>query len=167
MYFLNLFICLIKYLISTKKDCILNISSTALFHAICFLAAIILVGRCIYLYYKDGDVSQVEYHNFHDSKDHIYPSVSICIKNPIFIPFWSDIFGNAKMEVTPNLKNKCWRNFYRVDKPLCPKYGQQGCPWMSTRAGKIRMNYMNLLEGKTFHKECFETTKISSKTISK
>ena len=142
-------------------------SSIALFHAVCFGVALILVGRCVRIYYVDEDVSQVEYHDFHDSKDHIYPSISMCIKNPILEPkYWIDVFGASNLEASANLTEKCWNNFYK-------KFGKKGAgkfgpfnqtkrpgEWMSTRAGKIRMNYVNLLKGKTFDKECFEITKL-------
>ena len=142
-------------------------SSIALFHAVCFGVALILVGRCVRIYYVDEDVSQVEYHDFHDSKDHIYPSISMCIKNPILEPkYWMDVFGASNLEASTNLTEKCWNNFYK-------KFGKKGAgkfgpfnqtkrpgEWLSTRAGKIRMNYVNLLEGKTFDKECFEITKL-------
>ena len=142
-------------------------SSTALFHAICFVAAVILVARCVHIYFKDEDVSQVEYHDFHDGKDNIYPSVSMCIKNPILPPIdWIDIFGDNDLESSTNLTAKCWINFYK-------SFGEKGSgnfgpfnqskkpwAWMSKRAGKIRMNYLNLLEGKTFDEDCFEETKL-------
>ena len=51
-----------------------------MFHLICFMATACLVLRCIYLYNKDDDTTQLEYRKFHDGDDSIYPSFSICFR---------------------------------------------------------------------------------------
>ena len=93
----------------------------------------------------------------------------MCIKDPVLEPQkWLDIFGANNLEASPNLTEKCWNNFYsskKFGKRGAGKFGpfNQTKPpgeWLSTRAGKIRMNYVNLLEAKTFDEECFEITKL-------
>ena len=145
-----------------------NGSFGTLFHAICFIAAVILVGRCANIYYKDDDVSLVEYHDFHDSDEHIYPSISVCIKSPILgPPKWIERFGDEDMEASVNLTAKCWSNFYKSfgekGKGSFGPFNQTKQPWswLSKRAGKIRMNYLNLLEGKMFDEDCFEKTNMT------
>ena len=58
-----------------------------IFHLICLCIAFVLAGRCIYQYTLDEDVTQVEYTEFHDTPKSIYPSVTYCIKWPIY-PTW-------------------------------------------------------------------------------
>ena len=55
-------------------------------HVICLLITLALVIRCIYNYQQDEDTSQVEYKTFHAKKGYIYPSFSICFKEPIIYP---------------------------------------------------------------------------------
>jgi hypothetical protein len=53
------------------------------FHASCLLATIIFIVKCIFQYQEDSDITQVEYRTFHDLKEAIYPSISLCFLNPI------------------------------------------------------------------------------------
>ena len=55
-------------------------------HVICVLVTLALVIRCIYNYQQDEDTSQVEYKTFHAKNGYIYPSFSICFKEPIIYP---------------------------------------------------------------------------------
>ena len=57
-------------------------SSFYAFHALCCIGAIALTGRCVYLYIVDEDITQVEYHKYHDPKFYFYPAFSFCFAYP-------------------------------------------------------------------------------------
>ena len=52
------------------------------FYALCCIGALGLTGRCIYLYILDEDITQVEYHKYHDPDFYFYPSFSFCFSSP-------------------------------------------------------------------------------------
>ena len=52
----------------------------------CIIATIYLSVNCLLEYLEDKDNSTVSYRNFHQRKDYLYPSVSLCFKSGIFIP---------------------------------------------------------------------------------
>ena len=59
------------------------------------VAAVGLIGKCIHSYYLDKDVSQVEYRNFHETEEYIYPSITLCLKEPLSPwKFWVERFGS-------------------------------------------------------------------------
>ena len=66
-----------------------------IFHVLCFLLTTFLIGRCLYQYLQDKDVSQIEYHEFHDKEGSIYPSFSICFQGPILEDKLKEITGLA------------------------------------------------------------------------
>ena len=49
---------------------------------LCASAAFMLTCWCFYKYVKDDDVSLVNYKRYHDDKDSIYPSLTLCFNNP-------------------------------------------------------------------------------------
>ena len=50
------------------------------YFVLCVLVTFGFIGFCIHLYLLDADVSLVDYKIFHEGENHIYPSVSICIR---------------------------------------------------------------------------------------
>ena len=54
-----------------------------IFHAACLLVTTVFIVKCIYQYQEDNDITQVEYRTFHDLKEAIYPSLSLCFLSPI------------------------------------------------------------------------------------
>ena len=53
-----------------------------IFHVFCCCATLVLIGRCIYLYFEDEDVTQVEFYKFYDPNVYFYPSFSFCLSSP-------------------------------------------------------------------------------------
>ena len=49
-----------------------------------------LSSWCIYQYFLDEDLTQVNFKRFHEKKEDIYPSISLCFLNP-YLP---EAFGN-------------------------------------------------------------------------
>ena len=70
----------------------INVTLYRIFDVICLLVTLALVIRCIYNYQLDEDTSQVEYKTFHAKKGYIYPSFSICFRQPI-------IYSKVKQQV--------------------------------------------------------------------
>ena len=60
----------------------MKLGSYDVFHAFCCIGAMALIGRCIYLYILDEDITQVEYHKYHDPESYFYPSFSFCFASP-------------------------------------------------------------------------------------
>ena len=56
----------------------------------CVLCAALLSIWCIYHYFLDEDLTQVNFKRFHEEKEDIYPSISLCFMNP-YLP---EMFGN-------------------------------------------------------------------------
>ena len=52
------------------------------FQIICNILAFSLTCWCFHKYWKDEDVSHVNYRRFHDGDDSLYPSVTLCFNNP-------------------------------------------------------------------------------------
>ena len=74
----------------------INVTLYRIFDVICLLVTLALVIRCIYNYQLDEDTSQVEYKTFHAKKGYIYPSFSICFRQPI-------IYSKVKQQVGSEL----------------------------------------------------------------
>ena len=54
------------------------------YQCLCVLATVVLSSFCIHLYYLNEDVARVDYRQFDDNRNHIYPSISLCFGN-IFV----------------------------------------------------------------------------------
>ena len=52
------------------------------FHAVCVLATIGLAIKCLFDYFRNENVSVVEYHKFQQNSFSGYPSFSLCFINP-------------------------------------------------------------------------------------
>ena len=72
------------------------------FHALCVVATISLQINCIYRYSLNEDISVVEYQTFHNRKESIYPSISLCVVNPFYDielkKYGMDINGSSYMK---------------------------------------------------------------------
>ena len=77
----------------------MNGKLTIIFHVICFICTILLVGRCIYQFIQDEDVSQVNYRKFHDKDSYVYPSGTICIKYPLGGNYWKENYSSNAAKV--------------------------------------------------------------------
>ena len=51
------------------------------YQMICFIVAMVLIGRGIYLYSLDEDLTRTTYRHYHSNKNNIYPSISLCFGN--------------------------------------------------------------------------------------
>ena len=51
-------------------------------HGLCSFIAIVLTAYCIYQFVLDPDVSNITLERFHESKDDIHPSITLCEKDP-------------------------------------------------------------------------------------
>ena len=60
------------------------------YYIFCVLCAILLSIWCIYQYFLDEDLTQVNFKRFHEEKEDIYPSISLCFMNP-YLP---EMLGN-------------------------------------------------------------------------
>ena len=56
------------------------------YHISCLVVAISLTSWCIYEYSKDRDVTEIRLRKFHETKEDIHPSITICSLNP----FWEE-----------------------------------------------------------------------------
>ena len=59
------------------------------FHGICLLCTLGLTIMCIYEFNLNNDIAQINYKTFHESSDDIYPSITLCIKNPFKLASWN------------------------------------------------------------------------------
>ena len=50
---------------------------------ICILSTIILIGYGIFQYHLDQDAARINFRNYHESKDSIYPATTICFEDPL------------------------------------------------------------------------------------
>ena len=57
----------------------------SLFNFVCIIGTVIMVTKCIYTYFLDEDVTQVEYRRFHKTEESSYPSTTICFNKPLKI----------------------------------------------------------------------------------
>ena len=48
------------------------------YHIACFIGAVVLIGRCVYIYHLDEDLNTTSYKTFHSNQDSIYPSINLC-----------------------------------------------------------------------------------------
>ena len=58
------------------------VSFGTIYHIACLCVALSLIMWCIYEYSLDNDVTEIQTRNYHDSPDDIYPSLTVCYKNP-------------------------------------------------------------------------------------
>ena len=58
----------------------------------------LMVGRCVWLFIQDEDVTQVEYKEFHADEESFYPSFTFCFTNPILYPEHFGQFGEEYTE---------------------------------------------------------------------
>ena len=73
-----------------------------IYHVFCLLVAIALTSWCIYEYSMDRDVTEIKLRNFHDTKEDILPSITLCVLNP----FWEEKYRSyIKDHVTFNVSN--------------------------------------------------------------
>ena len=63
----------------------------------------VLIGRGIYLYNQDEDLTRTTYRHYHTRKDHIYPSISLCFGN---------IFQDSKLRQY-GVSSKDYENFLK------------------------------------------------------
>ena len=56
------------------------------YHIFCLVVAITLTSWCIYEYSMDRDVTEIRLRKFHETKEDIHPSITICSLNP----FWEE-----------------------------------------------------------------------------
>ena len=76
----------------------LNKKLNYMFHCVCFFVASLMVGRCVWLFIQDEDVTQVEYKEFHADEESFYPSFTFCFTNPILYPEHFGQFGEEYTE---------------------------------------------------------------------
>jgi hypothetical protein len=53
------------------------------FSAVCFSATVYLVIECFQTYWKNEDVCLVSFKRFNENADQVYPTITLCINNPI------------------------------------------------------------------------------------
>ena len=73
--------------------------STNIFKAMCGITALFMVGFWALKFYRNEDVSVIEYTSYASNKNIAYPELSICLTRPyIFqtLPSYSD--GNASLD---------------------------------------------------------------------
>ena len=51
------------------------------YQSICFIVAAVLIGRGIYLYTLDEDLTLTTYRDYHSGENNVYPSISLCFGN--------------------------------------------------------------------------------------
>ena len=85
------------------------------FIVICIIGALYFTTRCIYEYTLDKDTSSVSYKKFHEDKDSLYPSVSLC-----FADTFSDVMGEVEKSKYIEFLSGC--------------EGNPDCVWNSTYA---------------------------------
>ena len=56
------------------------------YHIFCLVVAITLTSWCIYEYSMDRDVTEIRLRKFHETKEDVHPSITICSLNP----FWEE-----------------------------------------------------------------------------
>ena len=54
-----------------------------IFTILCFVATCIAVFKCFETYLKNEDVCLVSFKRFNDHPDYVYPTITICIINPV------------------------------------------------------------------------------------
>ena len=56
-----------------------------IYHGFCVIIAIALTAYCLNQYILDPDVSSITLRKFHESQNDIYPSITLCDKDPFNI----------------------------------------------------------------------------------
>ena len=82
-----------------------------IFRFVCILAALCLITKGLIKYWKNDDLSQVDYRRFHASEKDIYPSLTICLHGLlIFVPSKLKTIGTGINEKTYSsfLMGKHW-----------------------------------------------------------
>ena len=80
-----------------------------IFHLLCIAATASLTIYCMCLYYRNEDVSVVQFTKFYSSKEAPYPSFSFCILQP-FLEKKFDMYG-GEINMTTYIKfleGKLW-----------------------------------------------------------
>ena len=77
------------------------------FHAFCALSTVGFVAKCIYTYCRDEDVAQIQYQKFHETDQNIYPSTTICFKNPLHAHILIDRLNISK----PGVIKEAYKKF--------------------------------------------------------
>ena len=90
----------------------------AVFIVLCISATILMTSWCIYKYLLDRDVTVVRYKRLHESKNDIYPSISLCFYEP-YIENKFQRYGNNTVNASGYmnfLKGVSWsKEFMGVD----------------------------------------------------
>ena len=74
-----------------------------IFTWICIAGTIVSMFHCLQNYFKDGDVSKIEFKQFNQDEDGIAPSISLCFK---------DLFINKRLEeFGEGINSKMYRSF--------------------------------------------------------
>ena len=76
-----------------------------LYHCLCLVAAITLIGRCIHIYFLDEDLTWTSYKKFNKNKDSIYPSINICFGD-IFIEEMLTLYETTTISYVQYLKGE-------------------------------------------------------------
>ena len=92
-----------------KYKCIARI-----YHLFCLFAAITLTSWCIYEYSMDRDITEIRLRKFHETKDDIHPSITMCSLDP----FWdkkyrSYLKNHSKLNITNEIQADSMIAFYR------------------------------------------------------
>lgn len=68
-----------------------------IFHILCLFSTLVLVIWCVHEYNQDHDLSEIGFKRFHEAKDDIYPSITICTSEPFlrskYIPYLGNNFN--------------------------------------------------------------------------
>ena len=85
------------------------------YHVLWIFTTIILIGWCISMFTLDNDVSKVEYSFFHGTKNHLYPSVSLCFSN-VILQERLNLYNVTVSVYQEFLKGNAWDNkFVDID----------------------------------------------------
>lgn len=78
-------------------------------HVVCavVLCCFIVLIVNIYEYTLDEDISQIEFKEFNSDESHIYPSVTLCLTNPLL--------DEKLNQFGPNVNNKTYTDFINGD----------------------------------------------------
>ena len=76
-----------------------------LYHSICLFSAIALTIWCIHQYSLNHDVTEIAFKEFHGNSDDIYPSLTLCLKDPFL--------GDRLRKYDQNLTISLYKAFLR------------------------------------------------------
>ena len=68
-----------------------------IYHILCVLTTVGILVWCLYMYDLDEDTSQVDFKRYHETEDDLYPSLTLCLKDP---------FDDSKLKQIPKLKSR-------------------------------------------------------------